>query len=173
MHLVPHTSTSTVCGTQEKDPSWHSLGSLEEDGGLGRNRTADTRIFSPLLYQLSYQARAASGNGSKRQFKHSAALWSKSARRTISLERNVTRARLQVTSQATRPGASCFRNYLNSTTHDRARRTSYHPRVYWVWTRGETPCPHPSGSCPRTTTSCRCRSPRPRVRASGTPSSSP
>ncbi len=27
-------------------------------GGLGRNRTADTRIFSPLLYQLSYQASA-------------------------------------------------------------------------------------------------------------------
>ena len=26
------------------------------DGGQGRNRTADTRIFSPLLYQLSYQA---------------------------------------------------------------------------------------------------------------------
>jgi hypothetical protein len=25
-------------------------------GGLGQNRTADTRIFSPLLYQLSYQA---------------------------------------------------------------------------------------------------------------------
>jgi hypothetical protein len=25
-------------------------------GGLGRNRTTDTRIFSPLLYQLSYQA---------------------------------------------------------------------------------------------------------------------
>ena len=23
-------------------------------GGSGRNRTADTRIFSPLLYQLSY-----------------------------------------------------------------------------------------------------------------------
>jgi hypothetical protein len=46
-------------------------------GGLGRSRTADTRIFSPLLYQLSYQARAASGNGSKRQFKHSATLWSK------------------------------------------------------------------------------------------------
>ena len=23
-------------------------------GGDGRNRTADTRIFSPLLYQLSY-----------------------------------------------------------------------------------------------------------------------
>ncbi len=26
------------------------------DGGAGRNRTADTRIFSPLLYQLSYRA---------------------------------------------------------------------------------------------------------------------
>ena len=25
-------------------------------GGQGRNRTADTRIFSPLLYQLSYLA---------------------------------------------------------------------------------------------------------------------
>ena len=25
-------------------------------GGLGRNRTTDTRIFSPLLYQLSYRA---------------------------------------------------------------------------------------------------------------------
>ena len=27
-------------------------------GGLGRNRTTDTRIFSPLLYRLSYRARA-------------------------------------------------------------------------------------------------------------------
>ena len=26
-------------------------------GGQGRNRTADTRIFSPLLYQLSYLAK--------------------------------------------------------------------------------------------------------------------
>ncbi len=26
------------------------------DGGQGRNRTTDTRIFSPLLYQLSYLA---------------------------------------------------------------------------------------------------------------------
>ena len=25
-------------------------------GGLGRNRTIDTRIFYPLLYQLSYRA---------------------------------------------------------------------------------------------------------------------
>ena len=28
----------------------------ETVGGLGRNRTTDTRIFNPLLYQLSYQA---------------------------------------------------------------------------------------------------------------------
>jgi hypothetical protein len=28
----------------------------EKNGGQGRNRTTDTRIFSPLLYQLSYLA---------------------------------------------------------------------------------------------------------------------
>jgi hypothetical protein len=28
-------------------------------GGLGQNRTADTRIFNPLLYQLSYRAEFA------------------------------------------------------------------------------------------------------------------
>ncbi len=27
-----------------------------ESGGRGQNRTADTRIFNPLLYQLSYPA---------------------------------------------------------------------------------------------------------------------
>jgi hypothetical protein len=27
-----------------------------EHGGRGRNRTADTGIFNPLLYQLSYSA---------------------------------------------------------------------------------------------------------------------
>ena len=27
-----------------------------ENGGQGRNRTIDTRIFNPLLYQLSYLA---------------------------------------------------------------------------------------------------------------------
>jgi hypothetical protein len=30
--------------------------SVEKNGGQGRNRTIDTRIFSPLLYQLSYLA---------------------------------------------------------------------------------------------------------------------
>lgn len=29
---------------------------VESVGGLGRNRTTDTRIFNPLLYRLSYQA---------------------------------------------------------------------------------------------------------------------
>ena len=41
--------------------------SCEIRGGLGRNRTTDTRIFNPLLYQLSYQAvffRLASKTGS-------------------------------------------------------------------------------------------------------------
>ena len=28
----------------------------KNSGGLGRDRTADTRIFNPLLYQLSYRA---------------------------------------------------------------------------------------------------------------------
>ena len=32
------------------------LGSLAGSGGQGRNRTTDTRIFSPLLYRLSYLA---------------------------------------------------------------------------------------------------------------------
>ena len=32
---------------------------LHGDGGQGRNRTNDTRIFSPLLYQLSYLAAVA------------------------------------------------------------------------------------------------------------------
>ena len=35
----------------------------QQDGGLGRNRTTDTRIFNPLLYQLSYQATLCCKNG--------------------------------------------------------------------------------------------------------------
>jgi hypothetical protein len=34
-----------------------------DNGGQGRNRTTDTRIFSPLLYQLSY---LAAGDGRAR-----------------------------------------------------------------------------------------------------------
>ena len=37
-------------------PDCKSLENNEIDGGQGRNRTTDTRIFSPLLYQLSYLA---------------------------------------------------------------------------------------------------------------------
>ena len=33
------------------------------DGGLGQNRTADTRIFNPLLYRLSYLAIIGFKNG--------------------------------------------------------------------------------------------------------------
>ena len=33
-----------------------SMQAVDLYGGLGRNRTTDTRIFNPLLYQLSYQA---------------------------------------------------------------------------------------------------------------------
>ena len=33
-----------------------ALGRMDT-GGLGRNRTTDTRIFNPLLYRLSYRAK--------------------------------------------------------------------------------------------------------------------
>src|SRR5882672_95934 len=37
-------------------------------GGQGRNRTSDTRIFSPLLYQLSYLAiRSTPGSGAPKR----------------------------------------------------------------------------------------------------------
>lgn len=47
------------CGesTDVKKPNRERLGL--EIGGLGRNRTADTRIFNPLLYRLSYRAKEA------------------------------------------------------------------------------------------------------------------
>ena len=38
---------------ERKNPA--TLGS-QQFGGLGRNRTTDTRIFNPLLYRLSYRA---------------------------------------------------------------------------------------------------------------------
>ena len=34
---------------------------LENDGARDRNRTSDTRIFNPLLYQLSYPGNGAEG----------------------------------------------------------------------------------------------------------------
>ena len=37
--------------------SLYQLSYSREFGGLGRNRTTDTRIFNPLLYRLSYRAK--------------------------------------------------------------------------------------------------------------------
>ena len=37
-----------MANTERSEAQW--------SGGQGRNRTIDTRIFSPLLYQLSYLA---------------------------------------------------------------------------------------------------------------------
>jgi hypothetical protein len=42
----------------EKQKAQHEVGLLLILGGPGRNRTTDTRIFNPLLYRLSYQAKA-------------------------------------------------------------------------------------------------------------------
>ena len=46
----------TFGGTDAKPKcNWLKIKYLRKRfGGDGRNRTADTRIFSPLLYQLSY-----------------------------------------------------------------------------------------------------------------------
>ena len=35
-------------------PIYAAANELKLNGAQGRNRTSDTRIFSPLLYQLSY-----------------------------------------------------------------------------------------------------------------------
>ena len=40
--------------TKKKSPHFCEL--FLNHGGRGRNRTADTGIFNPLLYQLSYSA---------------------------------------------------------------------------------------------------------------------
>jgi hypothetical protein len=44
-----------TCKTTKKPQESYDLLGLHS-GGLGRNRTTDTRIFNPLLYQLSYRA---------------------------------------------------------------------------------------------------------------------
>jgi hypothetical protein len=43
------------------------LAALAKFGGQGRNRTTDTRIFSPLLYQLSYLAWEMRGGAGDRR----------------------------------------------------------------------------------------------------------
>src|SRR5690606_12137495 len=47
---------SAAFGHFASPPRSGAICMAEKDGGSGRNRTADTRIFSPLLYQLSYRA---------------------------------------------------------------------------------------------------------------------
>ncbi len=55
MAIVPRPKKTNEIKAKEpaKDPTKMER---KKSGGLGRNRTADTRIFSPLLYRLSYQA---------------------------------------------------------------------------------------------------------------------
>ena len=43
-------------GGDVKAGIWGEKLGLGRESGQGQNRTADTRIFSPLLYQLSYLA---------------------------------------------------------------------------------------------------------------------
>ena len=47
--------------TDNKKPQTNKLGANRfilktNNGGVGQDRTADTRIFNPLLYRLSYRA---------------------------------------------------------------------------------------------------------------------
>ena len=54
-----HPTAITAHPRKTKNPRIYGV-SLEMFGGQGRDRTGDTRIFSPLLYQLSYLATCAS-----------------------------------------------------------------------------------------------------------------
>jgi hypothetical protein len=47
---------------RDKPARQFSFGFRKKTGGKARNRTGDTRIFSPLLYQLSYLARSGAAN---------------------------------------------------------------------------------------------------------------
>ena len=52
----------SVFKTDPFSRTWVNL--HHSNGGSGRNRTSDTRIFSPLLYRLSYGTNWRSGRGS-------------------------------------------------------------------------------------------------------------
>jgi hypothetical protein len=54
----PCPEPAPTLGKQAKKNQPRTVGFLNF-GGQGQNRTADTRIFSPLLYQLSYLAEEA------------------------------------------------------------------------------------------------------------------
>ena len=45
--------------------SYTSTPYQKDSGALGWNRTADIRIFSPALYQLSYQGKSRMSSGEK------------------------------------------------------------------------------------------------------------
>jgi hypothetical protein len=53
---IAHGSEKRASGAEAKNPQEPGFHAGFEGGGLGRNRTTDTRIFNPLLYQLSYRA---------------------------------------------------------------------------------------------------------------------
>ncbi len=65
-----------MLGAHAKSPSlW--TGFFKTLGGLGRNRTTDTRIFNPLLYRLSYRAKEKHCSSKLGQLRvKSACLWS-------------------------------------------------------------------------------------------------
>ena len=42
--------------TDKRKPLYYKSDTAVKFGGLDWNRTSDTRIFNPLLYQLSYRA---------------------------------------------------------------------------------------------------------------------
>ncbi len=52
-------SPQALCLPGRRNEKGHPVRVAQDDdihGGRGRNRTADTGIFNPLLYQLSYPA---------------------------------------------------------------------------------------------------------------------
>ena len=67
-----HTRWAYTHALDTKTPEGRGAVRAFESGGQGRNRTTDTRIFSPLLYQLSYLARelpAHTGYSRKRDYR--------------------------------------------------------------------------------------------------------
>jgi hypothetical protein len=51
--------------SEKKERACDFSQALDSNGGRGRNRTADTGIFNPLLYQLSYPAMVARQAGER------------------------------------------------------------------------------------------------------------
>ncbi len=60
--ILPLYSVIIICQANKK-PYKQQLVRLWTNGASGQNRTADTRIFSPLLYRLSYRGKMATLNG--------------------------------------------------------------------------------------------------------------